>query len=390
MITYIHNIGTLVSGRLGEPPTRQTSLVIEDGKLAALDREPDRADVVIDAAGLTVMPGLIDGHVHPTFGEWTPAQDSIGWIRNYVHGGTTTMVSAGELHVPGLPLDALDAQTAVSLALVSRRTTGRVRLSGAKLEAGTILLVPGITEGDFDRMAEAGIRHAKFIFYGWNHGFSEAQTYMRWAHERDMVVKIHSGGVSRSGASRRTGYDVVAAIRPDIVGHISGGPIPMPDDELIRTIETIPDIAIEICSSMNYRATTLAVDALRRIDRLDRLTLGTDTPGGTGVIPRGMLRNICFLATICGLDPADAIAAATGNVAAAHRLTAGTIEVGRPADLVILGPIEGSAGEDALECFALGDLPGISAVLIDGVPVVSPRSQQTPPPRQLIAIEETR
>ena len=172
MITYIRNIGVLASGRLGESPERQTSLVIEDETITALGREPERADVVIDAAGLTVIPGLIDGHVHPTFGEWTPAQDSIGWIRNYVHGGTTTMVSAGELHVPGLPLDALDAQTAVSLALVSRRTTGRVRLSGAKVEAGTVLLVPGITEGDFDRMAEAGVRHAKFIFYGWGDGFS--------------------------------------------------------------------------------------------------------------------------------------------------------------------------------------------------------------------------
>jgi len=41
-----------------------------------------------------VIPGLVDGQVHPTFGEWTPAQNSIGWIHNYLHGGTTSMVSA--------------------------------------------------------------------------------------------------------------------------------------------------------------------------------------------------------------------------------------------------------------------------------------------------------
>ena len=126
------------------------------------------------------------------------------------------MVSAGELHVPGLPLDTLDAQTVISLALVSRASTARTRPSGARLTAGTVLLVPGITEADFDRMAAAGIRHAKFIFYDWNAGFSEATEYMGWAHDRGMVVKMHSGGVSRSGSSRRTGYDVIDAVRPDV------------------------------------------------------------------------------------------------------------------------------------------------------------------------------
>ena len=56
------------------------------------------------------MPGLVDGHVHPVFGEWTPTQDAIGWIGNYLHGGTTSMVSAGELHVPGLDYDESDAR----------------------------------------------------------------------------------------------------------------------------------------------------------------------------------------------------------------------------------------------------------------------------------------
>ena len=63
----------------------------------------------VDAKGNAVLPGIVDGHIHPVFGEWTPTQDTIGWIGNYVHGGTTSMVSAGELHLPGaahLPLAA--------------------------------------------------------------------------------------------------------------------------------------------------------------------------------------------------------------------------------------------------------------------------------------------
>ncbi len=111
------------------------------------------------------MPGLIDGHVHPVFGEWTPAQDAIGWIGNYLHGGTTTMVSAGELHTPGLDYTNLTPDLVTSLAEVMRATTGRVRWSGVKLHAGTVLLVPGMREAHFDRLARAGVVFAKFLFY---------------------------------------------------------------------------------------------------------------------------------------------------------------------------------------------------------------------------------
>jgi enamidase len=388
--TRIENIGTLVTGVLGQAPLQDVCVTIEDGVIVALADEGSRADVVIDAAGQTVIPGLVDGHVHPTFGEWTPAQDSIGWVGNYLHGGSTSMVSAGELHVPGLPLDGLTPSLVLSLAITSRHTTGRLRPSGVKLHAGTVLLVPGLLEHDFDRMAEEGIGHVKFIFYDWSRlGDGEAQQYVAWAHERGMVVKLHSGGVSRSGSSRVAGHEVVTAVKPDVVGHVSGGPIPMPADELRQVIDDLPGAAIEVCSSMNYRATIDVVSHLVARGALDRLTLGTDTPGGTGVIPRGMLRNICFLSSVCGVAPADAVAAATGTTARRHKLDVGVLAVGRPADLIVLGSIVGSLAEDALQSFTLGDLPGISVVMVDGVPLVAPRSQQTPPPRRLATVRST-
>ncbi|MQA93577.1 MAG: amidohydrolase family protein [Streptosporangiales bacterium] len=382
--TVLTGIGLLVPGPADSPPIRDTSLVLEDGLIAAIGEEPAGADRVIDAAGLTVLPGLVDGHVHPTFGEWTPAQNSIGWITNYVHGGTTTMVSAGELHVPGLPFEELTPSLVSALAVTAKETTGRLRPSGMKASVGTVLLVPGMSQARFDELAEAGVDQLKFIFYDWGRlGDGEAQQYVTWAHERGMTVKMHSGGVSRSGSSRVAGHEVVSAVRPDVIAHISGGPIPMPDDEIRALVADLPEAAYEVCSSMNYRATLVAVDALRAAGRLDRLTLGTDTPGGTGVIPRGMMRNVCFLASICGLDPVLAVAAATDNTARAHGLKAGRIAAGYPADLVICGPIQGSMATDALESFALGDLPGISMILIDGEIVVGPRSQQTPPPKTL-------
>lgn len=380
--TLVTNIGTLVTGRFDAPPSHDNSLVAEDGIITDVGRECTAPDVVVDARGLTVIPGLVDGHVHPTVGEWTPSQNATGWVRNYLHGGTTSMVSAGELHVPELPFDALTPDLVTSLATLSRQTLGRPRHAQVKLDAGTLLLTPGLTSSHFDRMAAAGIRHLKFIFYDWSRlPDGEAQEYMRWARERGLLVKMHSGGVSRSGSSRLAGYDVVAGVRPHVVAHISGGPIPMPDHEARSVIDDVTEAAVEICTSMNYRASQAVVSHLASSGQLCRLTLGTDTPGGTGVVPRGMLRNICFLASLCGVSPENAIAAATGNTAAAHGLAAGELQPGKPADLVILGPIQGSMTDNALESFQAGDLPGISTVLIDGVPAVKERSEQTPPPR---------
>lgn len=385
MKILIESIGTLVTGELGSPPVRDTNLLIEDGVVAGIGVDVTDPDRVLDAGGLTAIPGLVDGHVHPTFGEWTPAQNAIGWYHNYLHGGTTSMVSAGELHIPGLDFTALTPELVMAIATVSRHTTARMRPSGVKAVAGTILLVPGMTEEHFDRLAAEGVTQAKFIFYDWNLLDSgEAVQYLQWCRERGITVKMHSGGVSRSGSSRVAGFDIVAAIGPDIVGHISGGPIPMPDADIRQVVAHLPETALEVCSSMNYRATALVVEELQARDALSRLTLGTDTPGGTGVIPRGMLRNICMLASMCGVDPSDAVAAATGTTAKAHGLDVGVLAPGRPADLVLLGPITGSDGADALECFALGDLPGIATVMVDGVPLVDGRSEQTPPPKQSV------
>lgn len=378
--TLIRNIGEFFTGDLARPTAEISSLLIADGRIAALDPEGDTAhDIAIDANGGAILPGLVDGHVHPVFGEWTPTQDTIGWVGNYLHGGSTTMVSAGELHTPGLDYAALTPDLVTSLAEVARATTGRVRWSGVKMHAGTVLLVPGMNEAHFDRLAAAGSILAKFIFYPLDDDRDEAGRYTAWCRERGIRTKVHTGGVSRSGASRVCGYETLSWLQPDIAAHVSGGPIPMCDEDLDTLVDKT-DFSLEICSSGNYRSTLLLARRLKEAGQLDRMTLGTDTPGGTGVIPRGMLRNILFLASVCGLTPGEAISVATGNTARAHGLDIGVLAPGAPADLVIAGPVEGSAGATLADAIAHGDLPGISFVLIDGEIVVEARSRQTPPP----------
>jgi enamidase len=387
--TLITNIGEFFTGNLKSPKAEISTLLIENDRIKALNPPADtECDKAIDAEGLAVLPGLVDGHIHPVFGEWTPTQDTMGWIGNYMHGGSTTMISAGELHTPGLDYNDLSADLVTSLAEVTSATTGRIRWSDVKVHAGTALLVPGMTEKHFDRLADAGAILVKFIFFPLEANRQEAIRYTAMARERGIRTKVHTGGVSRSGSSQICGFDTLSWLQPDVAAHVSGGPIPMSDDDLAKLVDNT-EFALEVCSSGNYRSTYMVVQRLMEQGRLDRLTMGTDTPGGTGVIPRGMLRNILFLSSICEMMPADAIAVGTGNTAKAHGLDVGILKEGAPADLLIAGPVRGSAGSTMSDAIAHGDLPGISFVIIDGKVIVETRSEQTPPPMQIAHFMDT-
>ncbi|HET7394205.1 MAG TPA: amidohydrolase family protein [Candidatus Binatia bacterium] len=379
----INNIGTLVSGKLEAPLRKADSIYIEDGLVRAIGVGlKHKADQTIDANGITAIPGLIDSHSHPSIGEYTPAQNSLTWITNYMHGGVTALISAGELHLPGLPLPP-DARTALSVAIVTKRCYDNLRPSGVKVHAGTLLLVPGLTEKDFDEIHALGIKLVKFIFYDYSllpNG--EAERYVNWAHARGIKVKIHSGGVSRSGVSQVAGFDMVRKIKPDIIGHITGGPIPMPEEDMIR-IANETECFMEVCTSGNYRLALSLARVVKAKGLHQRVLIGTDTPGGTGIVPRGILREIAFLSSVGEIEPEKTICMATGNVGRAHDLNIGILEEGRPEDLVLMHKITGSVAKDALDSFAKGDLPGISYVIIDGAVQVAGRSQQTPPPERL-------
>jgi enamidase len=379
----IKNIGTLVTGKMANPLRQADSIYIKDRVIQAIGNGlKENADETIDANGITAIPGLIDSHSHPSIGEYTPAQNSLSWITNYMHGGVTALISAGELHLPGLPLPP-DARTALSVAIVTKRCYDNLRPSGVKVHAGTLLLVPGLKENDFDEIAAMGVKLVKFIFYDYNLlPDGEAQRYVQWAKARGIKVKIHSGGVSRSGVSQVAGFDIVTQIRPDIVGHISGGPIPMPEPDMLRIVDET-DCFVEICSSGNYRMALSLIRAVKAKNAFDRVLIGTDTPGGTGVIPRGILREIAFISSVGEVAPEKTVCMATGNVGRAHGLDIGVLEEGRPADIVLMHKITGSVSNDALDSFAKGDLPGISTVIIDGEVRVAGRSQQTPPPERI-------
>lgn len=110
----IRNIGLMLSGDIDHPILDADTIVVHDGLITAVGREKDchtsQAKTTIDARQTCVAPGLIDSHVHPVFGDWTPRQNQIGWIDSTMNGGVTTMISAGEVHLPGRPKDIVGSK----------------------------------------------------------------------------------------------------------------------------------------------------------------------------------------------------------------------------------------------------------------------------------------
>ncbi len=373
----IRNIGLLLSGRLEQPILEADTVVAEGGRIAACGREAEcdtgDASVVIDARGCTLAPGLIDSHVHPVLGDWTPRQNQLGWIESCLNGGVTTMVSAGEVHTPGRPRDVIGVK---ALAIAAQRAYQNFRPAGVKLLAGAPVLETGMVESDFAELAAAGVKLLGEVGLGTVKAGEEARRMVGWARRHGIQSTIHTGGPSVPGS----GYmdaDTVLEADADIIGHINGGHTALPPMQ-IRCLCERCSRAIEIVHNGNELAGLTALRTARELGQMSRVILGTDSPAGSGVQPLGILRLIALLASV-GDTPAEQVfACATGNTARMRSLECGIIEAGRAADFVLMDRAQHSSGTDLLDSVRRGDLPGIGMVVIDGI-VRCGRSRNTPP-----------
>jgi len=373
MKTLIKNIGQIVSGDIDRPLLDGDSIAIQDGVIRAIGRGlEDDADTVVDAAGSTAMPGLIDSHCHPVFGDFTPRQRTIDFIESGLHGGITTMISAGEVHLPGRPKDIVGLK---ALAIVAAKAYANQRPAGVKVHAGAPILEIGMVEEDFAELARAGVRLIGEIGLGSVRTGADAAPMVKWAKKHGMTVTIHTGGPSIAG-SNRISAEVVLEADPHVVGHINGGTTSMSEREIDSLVAT--GMALEIVHCGNGKTALYTLARARDARGLSRIIIGNDAPSGTGVVPLGILRVIAHLASLGGVAPEAAIAMATGNTARVYGLPVGQIAAGRQADVVIADAPVGSVGRTALEALATGDLCGISMIAIDGQVKIG-RSRNTPP-----------
>lgn len=373
MRTLIKNIGQIVSGDIERPLLDETAVLIADGRFIALGRGLDAdADTVIDAKGSTLIPGLIDSHCHPVFGDFTPRQRTMDFIESGLHGGLTTMISAGEVHLPGRPRDIVGLK---ALAIVASKAYANLRPAGVKVHGGAPILELGLVEEDFVEMARAGVKLVGEIGLGSVKTGKDAAPMVRWARKHGMTVTIHTGGPSIAG-SNPISAEVVLEADPHVVGHINGGTTSMSEREIDSLVTTSMALEIVHCGNGKTALHTLARATDARA--LHRIIIGNDAPSGTGVVPLGILRVIAHLASLGGVAPEVAICMATGNTARVYGLPVGQIAPGREADCCLVDAPVGSVGGTALEALRAGDLFGISMVLIDGQIRIG-RSRNTPP-----------
>ncbi len=380
----IRNVGLMLSGALRTPVLDADTVVCVDGVIAAVGREQDcdtyGADQVIDANGTALAPGLIDSHVHPVIGDWTPRQSQINWIDSFLNGGVTTMISAGEVHLPGRPRDIVGLK---ALAITAQRSFANMRPAGVKVHAGAPVLEPGMVEDDFRELAAAGVTLLGEVGLGGVKRGEEARHMVAWARKYGIRSTIHTGGPSIPG-SGLIDADVVLDAAADVIGHINGGHTALPQDQIRRLCEGC-DHAVEIVHNGNEKAALFALRTTLELGQPERIILGTDSPAGSGVQPLGILRMIALVSSLGDVPAEQAVCFATGNTARIRGLDCGLIEPGRAADFVIMDRAQHTAGRTLLDSIRLGDLPGIGMVIIDGV-VRAQRSRNTPPATTLPAI----
>lgn len=337
---------------------------------------------VLNGGGLVAFPGLIDGHVHPVAGSTSVVPAGSDWTHCHLNAGVTACVSAGELTVPGFSARSATPDAVTRLAATSAWCFGNIA-APPRVFAGTLLAVPGLEERHIAEVADAGGRCLKYIYYpfgedGWR---EEVERYRHWARAHGLVTKLHAGGTSFQGDSVAATGEIVIEVAPDLYAHANGGPIPLSDTETMSVIEET-NAFIEVIPGGNLRLLGRIARALRERGELDRLTVGTDSPGGNGIVPRGLLQAIVAISALGGVDAATALRCGTENVARSHRIPGGAIRTGELANILLAGPVRGSSHKTISAAIESGELIGIGAVIYEGDVVALP-ARFTPPPEAL-------
>ncbi|MGH7906245.1 MAG: amidohydrolase family protein [Candidatus Binataceae bacterium] len=378
MSIAIINIGDSHSGDLKGSRIAGDAVVCAEGGISWIGGSGDvrRADheTTIDAAGAALIPGFIDSHFHNAFGDYTPRQNAIGYFESYLHGGMTRAISASEIHVPGRPHDI---QGVKALAITAERCFRNYHPGGVTMHAGSVILEPGLTSADFAELKQAGVGLAKAGFGAFDSPMEYAPI-VQAAKAAGLIVMCHTGGCSLPDTKCKIGADEILAMKPQVAGHVNGGPTALSVEENARIVAEGKGIALQLVRAGNFRS---ALDITQRaVDSncLERLLIASDSPTGSGLLTLGMMGLMAELASLGPISGRQAIAAATGSVAAVYGLDAGRIEVGRPADLLIADAPEGSSAKDAFGALEIGDVMAIAAAITGGV-VRFARSRNTPP-----------
>jgi len=359
----------LINGRVvdgtGGPVLDSATVAIEGSTVAGVG--PTEESVlpedckVIDIQGKTVIPGLIDGHVHVTSmpglldakGKIEAQLRASEVLREYLFWGTTTIGHAGGCEENLILRDMIEKGTLKGRARlivsgVVTATGGHVRGEGADgpWEIRKMVRRMALDGMDFIKTcATGGFQWAHEGLGSPDYSLEELEAVVAEAHMRGRRVHVHAHAQPGIRNAIEAGCDVIlhgANIDASALEGIADrGLIFMPT--LYITSEHIwgsGNLPEHMTGRMKAAYRPHREGAARAHELGITMAAGTDG----GPRPGAIMHELCELVG-CGLTPQEAIVAATRNTAEAlgigERL--GTLEPGKLADCVV---VDGDPLED--------------------------------------------
>lgn len=360
------NIGEVLSGIVSNPRLDASTVVVEDGVVTSFDpADATNPDTRVDCKGMTLAPGLVDTHMHPTNGDYATKQQSVGYLERMMHGAVTRCMSAGEVHTPG----RAGAESALAIAHGAHTSFSRFRPNGMKVHAGAMLLETDTDFAHIDRAYDAGMRIIGEVGIGSEKDSVRLGELAQYARGKGMTVHMHCGCTSDRGpggdAHPYYGADDVLTVKPTIASHVNTF-ASLSNEDIDRLCEDDGPPFLEVVQAGGTRAMIRLAARLNETDQLERLLIGTDTPTGYGVTSLGILKTIGDICSLADIAPDVGWAIASGQGARAFGSETNTIEIGAEADLVLMDASLGSVEETALDAISVGDFPGVALVVTDG------------------------
>ena len=396
--------GAKVIDGTGAEPVEDCSVLVKDDRIAAVgpdvtaDHVPSGESITrLDATGKTVMPGLIDGHCHTSFGAARTQEEqcmytsveirtlrSASNVRRVLRAGVTSVSDPG-----GSYFIAVGLREGIKEGLVvGPRITCSGRFISTSNGIGSFypssVGVPdgsvGVEANTPDEMLQEvrfqiknGVDHIKIgdTVYGDGEAFSPEEIALMadTAHRLGKRVTMHARGSNNVAAAVAAGLDWIMhgnTMTDEVIEDLAASKIPL--CPTLALLANLADFGGVVGVPQNKRDTyqRLLDNSAETFHRAKKAGVtfisGTDT--GFAATPYGdwHARELELLMTYAGLTPLEAIKAGTSDCAITmgpdHN--GGSIEVGKDADLLIVD------GDPIANIKVLQDKQNIETILLGG------------------------
>lgn len=365
----------VVFGRAGEPPAKKMTVVINNNRIESVGPDTQkecRADIVIDAGGMFILPGLIDAHVHfggadgfdhPGIGDRRETYDYAYSRAESLKWGVTTVRSAGD-YTPEIFdfRDEVDQNRHISPRIIAAGRMIQARgghpiytvFGGNEtIAAGSTVLADETTDLDFEikRLVDEGTDWIKAVISEVNKldypapvprlSTGQIRRIVDTAHKYCKPCMIHVDNARHLREAAEAGADSIehvfsvgateTELDDDVIGLLAG-----------KQIFVVPTI-FSILAHENPNGTMPQVyeKLLGQVGRLIKagvnIGVGSDSNIPFVSIGESLHEELAQLVK-CGMSPAEAIGAATcGNAKLLRRdREIGAVSQGFLADLLVV------------------------------------------------------